>query len=166
MAAGTKPILCSTPWIPPCSLWSTSTTFRRLHPAHTTTWKSVPYASCEGCSSVKSSEHGAVDHHPHATWRSERSPPKSMAKIIQASTSLPPNRSCFTLPNSHWTADTEGGSTAELRGGGQRRAEEEEQGSSCTKSFFKLFKKDLHIYMYVRLEKKRLYATQSLEEHC
>jgi len=48
MAAGTKPILCSTSWIPLCSPWLTSTTSPRLHLAPITTSKWVPYASCEG----------------------------------------------------------------------------------------------------------------------
>lgn len=66
-------------------------------------------------SQFKSSDHGGMDHHPLGVtlvqaWRSEQSPP-IQGKAIQASTRLPPNRSCFSLPNSHWTADTEGGST-------------------------------------------------------
>ena len=48
MGAGTRPISCSAPWTPPCSLWSTSTTSRRLLLGHITTWRWALCASCNG----------------------------------------------------------------------------------------------------------------------
>lgn len=67
------------------------------------------------------------------------------------------NRSCFTLPNSHWTADTEGGSTESW--GGQEELGRSRRvcaliASQYGKSFFKLFKKDLHTYACLEGEKK------------
>lgn len=93
-------------------------------------------------------EIGAVSSNPWKSNPSEYKPPSK--KILLHSANLPLD--CRHRGRKH-------------REPGHRRAEEE-PGSSCTnsfsysKSFFMLFKKDLH--MCARLEEKRLYATQSL----
>lgn len=88
------------------------------------------------------------------------SPSPRQNKRVQASLQTDPATLCQTPIG----LQTEGART----GGGRRREEElwRSRGvlalvaSSHSKSFFKLLKKDL--LMYIRLKRKRLFATQSL----
>jgi len=48
---------------------------------------------------------------------------QSAAKHCPSENKPPPEQPCFTLPNSHWTADTEGGNT---RSWGTKAGDEEE----------------------------------------
>lgn len=150
MAAGTRPILFSTPWTPPCSLWWTSSTSLTRLLAYITTWRWVLYASFEGYS-VTSYHRGRMDHHPYR-WRpragvgiGEVSSNPWKNKRVQASLRRDPASLCHT-PIGLQTQREE----AQGAGGRERRAPEE-QGSSCTNSFSKrqtlpqALQKDLHM---------------------
>lgn len=115
----------------------------------------------------KSSEHGGMDHHPKMTpscRRGDRSsllqPMAKQSKRVQASLQTDPASLCQTpigLQTQREEARGAGGDNEELRRSSGVLAL---IASPYGKSFFTLFKKDLH--MYAHLEKKRLYATQSL----
>lgn len=153
MGAGTRPSLYSIPWIPPCSLWSTSTTSQKQTLCHITTWRSVRFAFFEGRSVGILSTKG---------WKT--SPCKSPScrhgdqkgHVIVAKhcpceeklTAFPPaqNRHCFTTK---LLVDCKQKKKEEAKRAGRRgfrsRGVLALLASQTSKCFLKLLQEDLHV---------------------